>query len=204
MATTISGTGVVTSDVNTSTLEISGSLTVPAATLSTQAVQLGQLQNASLSLTPSQTTGIVGTTTNNNANAGAVGEYISATTTTGNAVTLTTNTQTNVISGGGSQGTLVLTAGDWDVSGYVSFNCGASNVYTGNLLTASISSTSASGTGDGASVLPATGVTCSPIFALPTKRFSLTGSTTIYLVAIAGFSAGSVTVFGTLRARRVR
>ena len=45
------------------------------------------------SVTPSQTAGIVGTTTNNNASSGAVGEFISSDITSGSAITLTTTTR---------------------------------------------------------------------------------------------------------------
>ncbi|MEF1435483.1 hypothetical protein QWU86_11715, partial [Neisseria gonorrhoeae] len=61
------------------------------------------------------TAGIVGTTTNNNANAGSDGEFISSSVVVGSAVALTTNVTANVTS-------ITLTAGDWDVAGTVSIN----------------------------------------------------------------------------------
>jgi hypothetical protein len=63
--------------------------------------------SASSTITPSQTSGIVGTNTNNSANAGSVGEYVSA---TASAFSLTSNTPANATS-------ISLTAGDWDVDG---------------------------------------------------------------------------------------
>jgi hypothetical protein len=41
-------------------------------------------------------------------------------------------------------------------------------------------------------------------YALPTYRFSLSGSTTIRLVALATFTVAGLSAFGIIRARRVR
>ncbi len=93
--------------------------------------------NATLlgSLTTSQTGGIVGTTTNNNANAGSVGEVQSCTVATGASVALTTNTTANICS------INTLPAGDWDCAGAVDYTFGATTSYTN--LVGGISTTSA-------------------------------------------------------------
>jgi len=52
---------------------------------------------------------LIGTTTNDNAAAGQVGEYVSSTITGGASVALTPGVATNITS-------ISLTAGDWDVS----------------------------------------------------------------------------------------
>jgi hypothetical protein len=77
---------------------------------------------------------IVGTTTNNDAAAGSVGEELITRVLVGSAFGLTSNTITNVCS-------VSLTAGDWDVSGMAQFTGGATTTVT--YLQGSISGTSA-------------------------------------------------------------
>ena len=57
----------------------------------------------------------VGTSTNNNAAAGQIGEFVTSTVAIGAAVALTTGVTANVTS-------IPLTGGDWDVSGVVDHN----------------------------------------------------------------------------------
>jgi hypothetical protein len=139
--------------------------------------------------------GISGTTTNDSATAGNVGEYITSSVGVGSALALTTVTNINVTS-------ISLTAGDWTVGGTVGFT-GTSNQCT--LQNGGASSTSA--------VLPlAAGglVTMSGVnlgntgMALPQTRFSLSATTTLYLVANATFASGAASAFGFIAARRVR
>jgi hypothetical protein len=150
---------------------------------------------ASSTITPSQTAGIVGTTTNNNANAGSVGELLSNTTTGTN---LPNNTSTNATS-------VSLTAGDWDVSGVIGFNPAGttvlSNVQVGITTTsATIPTTLGTRTVEGTpKTAGASGVYVSPIV-----RMSLSATTTVYLVAFAGVATSTATVDGFIRARRVR
>jgi hypothetical protein len=156
---------------------------------------------ASGAITPSQTAGIVGTTTNNNANAGSVGEVIPSSVAVGSAVGLTTGTPANVTS-------ILLTAGDWDVWGQVAFNPNASTtiaMVAGWINTASatqplpsniaaaLNFLSASfGTGQG-QVLP-TGAT----------RLSLSATTTVYLGAQSTFGISTMGAYGYIMARRRR
>lgn len=145
--------------------------------------------------TPSQTNGIVGTTTNNNANAGSVGEYVTA---TGTAVSITTSTLTNVTS-------VSLTAGDWEISSSLTFLPAAST--TMSLLVGGISSTTAALPADPFTwLVQSTGLTpgAKQSSAIPTQRFSLPSTTTIFLVAEALFGVSTMTATGILRARRVR
>ena len=156
--------------------------------------------SATGAFTPSQTFGIVGTTTNNNANAGSVGEFVSSTVLVGSAVTLTTGTTANVTS-------ISLTAGDWDISGNVWTNPAGATIQT--LADAGISTTSASfpsSPGNGASTqLPYTAATGAAI-GIPTgkMRLSLSATTTVFLVANVNFSAGTNAAYGFIGARRVR
>lgn len=145
-------------------------------------------------LTPSQTAGIVGTTTNNNANAGSVGEYLSN---TGTAVSLTSASPTTVA-------TITLTAGDWDVWGAAQYVPAGTTVIanqviginTANSLPASITQegnttgTKAAGQGDIINISP--------------FRVTLTGSQSYNLVVQGSFSISTCTATGTIQARRRR
>lgn len=149
---------------------------------------------ATSTITPSSTNGIVGTTTNDSANAGSIGQYATNT-------TLTTSASDNV---GLNATSVSLTAGDWDVSGLVKTNPTPTTVMTG--LAVGISTTSVTFGGLGSylqfnfndptgagNVLPA-----------PTTRVSISTTTTVYLVIQAAFTASTLTVDGVIRARRVR
>lgn len=146
-----------------------------------------------------------GTITNDAAKVGSIGEILTTTVAVGSAVAQTTAVTANVMS-------LSLTAGDWDVSGQVNFNCTGA---TTSLTTVGISATSAT--------LPTqpggAGIGTDPLFINPkvlttftgvngeriaVTRVTLAATTTIYLVANIVFSAGTVTSFGTIRARRMR
>jgi hypothetical protein len=150
--------------------------------------------SATGNLTPSQTNGIVGTTTNNNANAGSIGEFVTA---TGTAVSLTTNTGANVTS-------ISLTAGDWDVWGNVAFTPAGSTVLS--LQEASTGAASATIAADpfrafnAATMAAGQGGTQAP----PVQRFSLASTTTIFLVALAVFTTSTCTATGYIAARRRR
>lgn len=139
-----------------------------------------------------------GTTTNDNASAGQVGEYLSASNSTGNV--LTTATINNITS-------LSITAGDWDVTGCVGFLV-ASGSPISTLTLAAISTTNngtgtiADGTRAEATIGPAGANDTS--LTLPTIRLSLSGTTTYYLNGQASFSGGNVTGVGSIFARRAR
>ncbi len=146
-------------------------------------------------ITPSSTAGIVGTATNDNANAGSWGEYQSASPA---GVTLTNGTAANVAS-------LPLTAGDWDVSGNINFSTGA-----GDTLSAGFSGISTTSATQPASPLYSTftGISVAPsnfyTSATMTTRISIAGSATVYLVGTGYHSGGTLTATGIIRARRVR
>ncbi len=154
------------------------------------------------SVTFSSTSGIIGTTTNNNAAAGSVGEEVeSIITLASGGVSLTNATSADVTS-------ISLTAGDWDVWGNVGFsgNGATLTAYTYGW----ISSTSAT-TPDAAyqsqlafSANGATFTQGSIAFCAPGRRFSLTTTTTIYLSVNSGFSVSTEFAFGAIYARRRR
>jgi hypothetical protein len=147
-------------------------------------------------ISPSQTGGIVGTTTNNSANAGSVGEYVSSTIAAGSAVTLTNGTAANVTS-------ISLTAGDWDVFGTVCFTLGSGN--TTYAVIGSISLTSATYNFLPGFYLPGvptgTTVECA---AAGMIRESFSSTTPVYLVAGASWASGSAAAYGFISARRRR
>lgn len=150
------------------------------------------LGNTSTTFTPNSTAGIVGTTTNDSANAGSFGEFIETTIVQASAVTY---------SGGSGSGqnvmSLSLTAGDWDVEGLMATTGGpATNGEAGF--------NSVSGT------LPAShyvmidsSVSANGGFPLSRRRFSLSTTTTIYMV-MGFYIPNGVAAFGFMNARRVR
>lgn len=154
------------------------------------------------SVTFSSTSGIIGTTTNDNAAAGSVGEFVSSIVLIGSAVSLTNAASANVTS-------ISLTAGDWDVWGNVGFNGGATTLVTD--CEGWISTVSAT-IPDGALYNGNSyGVAGLAIFAanniglqVPARRISVSGTTTVYLSARAGFSMSTCTAFGGIYARRRR
>lgn len=138
-----------------------------------------------------------GTATNDSAAAGDIGEVITAQTLIGTPVSLTTATVADIAS-------ISLTAGDWDVNGAVDF------ILTGATTTdwtLGISATTATlGAQDTYSKAPIVLTVHTDNYAdvTPTVRISLAATTTIYLVASAAFSAGTVDAAGRITARRMR
>lgn len=138
-----------------------------------------------------------GTTTNDNATAGDVGESISSTIPVGSKVgSFTTGVAKNVTS-------ISLTPGDWDVSAIMQVD----GTLTGNWIQASIVSTSGvlglRGF-DTASTptMPTANIDISLV--VPALRVSLSATTTYFLVGSVSFSAGTPGAWGKLAARRVR
>jgi hypothetical protein len=145
---------------------------------------------------------VVGTTTNDDAAAGSVGEYVSATLAAGSATSLTTTTAKTVTS-------ISLTAGDWDVDGAVNFLLGGTtNVValyggistTNNTLGANNTFTGVTNAAAGIVYSPTYQVRTAP----PIQRISLAATTTVYLIAYADFTVSTATAHGLIQARRVR
>lgn len=142
---------------------------------------------------------IPGVTTNSNAPAGYLGEYVSSTVAAPGAA-LTTATTANVTS-------ISLTAGDWDVTGVVDFRFGATTSYTN--VTGGISTASATLGGqdtgfDFATPAQVPTAAADQAWTVPTVRLSLAATTTVYLVAQGTFTVSTLSAYGTIRARRVR
>lgn len=144
---------------------------------------------------------IGGTATNDSATAGNLGEYIAGALAPGSATALTTATPKTVTS-------ISLTAGDWDVNGVVGFVPAATTNITALVSGVSIVANTLGAEGTFINIANATtgivpGVNNFRMPA-PTTRISLASTTTVYLIASAGFSVDTLAAFGNIRARRVR
>jgi len=137
------------------------------------------------------------TSTNDSASTGKLGEYQVNTVTSGQALALTTAVTRNIIISS-------LTAGDWDVTGQVDYTAagGASIQY----MQQGVSTTSGTlPSQDGySSINLGAAPTVDQGNPVPVSRISVSTTTSVYLVTKTTFTPGSVTAYGTLRARRVR
>ena len=143
-----------------------------------------------------------GTNTNDSAASGYVGEYIESNIALASAVSLTSGAAANITS-------ISLTAGDWDVTGNVTYSPAATTNFT--LAFNSISETSATQdqTTGGAYIIyrfPAGNVPVAGfnVGGLGPVRKLFSSTTTVYLVAQATFTVSTMSAFGIIRARRVR
>jgi hypothetical protein len=148
---------------------------------------------------PNSTKGIVGTTTNDAANAGSIGEIITGARATGSSLSLTSPNALTVDS-------ISLTAGDWDVSGVVAFTPAATTSIT--FLNGGISTTTntigALGTYFAWSTAANIPTAVDEAWITPTVQISVASTTTVFLIAKATFSASTLKGYGSMRARRVR
>ncbi len=147
------------------------------------------------------TGGIVGTTTNDNAAAGKVGEFISSNIVVASGVSASAGNTVNVTS-------ISLTAGDWDV-----WAIGASAVVTGTII-----QTLLFGINTVSATLPTLGLStpvagfgaiagqasADYVISVCPARISLSGTTTIFFIAFAAFTVSTMKVYGFIAARRVR
>lgn len=188
---------------------VSGSLGVVNDAYSAQILTLTDAGNLTVSgsIAPSQTAGIVATTTNNRASAGAVGDFACAQVTNGGSptgcgtnsstpVSLTSNTPANVTS-------VSLGPGEWKCTASIAFNNGGTTVTTQS--TGSISTTSA--TMDSlqfANYSPPNTAGLNPAFVVPARDLLLSATTTVYLVVNNVFSTSTSAVFGRIECQRPR
>lgn len=149
-------------------------------------------------ITFSSTSGIIGTTTNDNAAAGSVGEYIESVITSGAPVSLTSSAAANITS-------ISLTAGDWDVWGslVMAWAVGTTSVNRqGGINTVSV--TLPTGPYITKTNNPTTTGTGDEGYPVPSRRISLSATTTVYLVAFSVFSVSTMDAYGFIAARRAR
>lgn len=142
---------------------------------------------------------IPGTQAAGSASAGNVGEYDVSTILAGSGVALTSGTPANIGSG------ITLTAGDWDISlsAYFQPQSGATlTVASASLSTVSATVNNVAGFYGQVAGLTGNGNEVS--VSVARKRFSVAATTTVFFVAEATFSGGTLSAFGELSARRAR
>jgi len=145
--------------------------------------------------TPGQTTGIVGTTTNNNAQAGSVGEYVES---------VVANVSFTTSGGPGNNITSIsLTAGDWDVSLTCIIENNGATITTSQITTSKYSGADNTDRVYGSNwiytyLTGSIGGTISPY------RVSVSSSQTVYAKWAWSYSAGTPYMNCRLSARRVR
>lgn len=177
---TAPATAAILTIANNATLTVSGTATVPTG------MAVGQYP---------------GETTTGSASAGNIGEFVTSVILVGSAVSLTTATYTNVTS-------ITLSAGDWNVYGVVNFTGGATT--TLGFCDAGCSTVSATIdiTNDRRNQQyyynTAIFAQAFPTQPIGPSRFSVSGSTTVFLIARANFATSTCSAYGTLSARRAR
>lgn len=180
---------------------LTGTPTAPTATVGTNTAQIATtafvLANAITSSSPTITTpNIVGVTNGSNAATGSVGEYGTNATA---GTSLTTAAPSNCTS-------ISLTAGDWDVSGTVTFMPAGTTVPVAFLAAISTTSATQPAGNSGAYQFLVASFATGQQAALntPTVRISISATTTVYLVGTSTFTTSTMTCSGFIRARRVR
>ncbi len=194
---TVTGTANEITSTNGDGVAGNPTLSLPSALTFTGKTVTGGTYN---SITANQPN-IVGTTTNDNAAAGSVGEYVSSSIPIGSAVALTTGVNANITS-------IPLTAGDWDVWVNARYTGAAGTTVT--YTTSSISTTSATLDTNPGKITNSFHNGQAPFgtVSLDTQvgpfRVSLSGNTTVFFVAQVGFAVSTCSGFGIIQARRRR
>lgn len=188
---------VVSSTTPVANLSIGGN----AATATTATNQSGgsvsaTTINASSTITPSTTAGIVGTTLGDVANAGSVGEEKTVNN-SGTPTSLTSSASVNVAS-------LNLTAGNWEVIGSFFYQGAAGTTTT--VVAAGLSTTSGNLPliPDYAYEALTFPTALNLIVPVPTIKVNSNSSVTVYLVANCVFGVSTATGVGKITATRVR
>lgn len=188
---TLTAANVVVSGTVTSAHVRTGSVIATGTVTAADIVATGTIK-------PASTGGIIGTATNDNANAGSFGEYAFAQVLSAAAVNLTSGTALTVTG-------VNLTAGDWDVSGDVAFNLIGITTLTNIAVAISVTTNTMPGVDGGETLLATTFTTGqTQVLHTPLVRATLNANTPYYLVARSAFAVSSNSVSGMIRARRVR
>jgi hypothetical protein len=162
-------------------------------------IAAGSDTNITLNLKGKGTGGaaVLGTSTNDNAASGYVGELISSVISSGSAVTMTRNTNIDVTS-------ISLTAGDWDVwanINYITLGTSPTNIYA---WTSSTSATTPDASLYNALIYASGAPGANTGLSAPFHRYSLSTTTTIYLTGALVNASGNGTACGGIYARRAR
>lgn len=141
---------------------------------------------------------ITGTTTNDNAASGRIGEFIESNVPgPGSAITSTIAADITSIS---------LTAGDWDVFGSVAFATATATKTQFNGWINTVSATPPAGAGLGAYAFDNNATSVGESLVVPglKRRVSIASTTTVYLSTQVTFTGGASTAYGYIAARRAR
>ena len=145
----------------------------------------------------------LGTATNNNATAGQIGEFVTASLAAGSATSVSNGVPTDIIS-------IALTAGDWEVGGTICIDASGSTALSNqvvwvNTTSATMPSMPTTGYFQLQSTLPVVVGAIQSCFYSGIERFSLAAPGTAYLTERLEFTAGTgVAVYGKISARRIR
>jgi hypothetical protein len=161
----------------------------------------GSSSDALVSTYSSAGCSLLGTTTNDSAASGFIGEYIESIVLIGAEVALTSTVTADVA-------TVALTAGDWEIRGEVWLDLAATT--TVSILATGINNASAT-----LITVPTAGATLRQSFPAATVnsklvqevgpfRASVTGTPTMYLSVNATFATSTAKAYGKLSARRIR
>lgn len=142
---------------------------------------------------PTSSIGIKGTVAADNAQAGSIGEVLTAAAGPSAVVTATTT----------SVGSLVLTAGDWDVQVVIAFtNTGGATIGAVFAGVSSTINTFAQGLGSYQQI--PTPAVAGLVVTSPTVRYNVSTNTTVWPTGNVNFTAGTCTMQTVIYARRVR
>jgi hypothetical protein len=145
---------------------------------------------------------ILATNTNDAAASGYVGEEVNSTISTYTNYT-TTATYQNITS-------ISLTAGDWDISAFITYSSNSSTITAASnaIFVISTTTASASGATEGLNIgyIPQAALLGTSKFTdtVAPYRVSISGTTVYYLNSQATFTVGNPQFVGSIRARRVR
>ena len=145
---------------------------------------------------------IQGTSTNDSASSGNIGEYISSSVGSGGAISLSNNTPADITH-------VSLTAGDWDCRGNVAFTANTNNQITsmfGWIHSVSATQPNAPNGGAFSALQYATAVLSMSVQVMPVApiRVSLASTANEYLTVQASVGSGSITGYGFIGCRRMR
>lgn len=146
------------------------------------------------SITFSSTSGIIGTTTNDSAAAGSVGQNINSTVSYASRVAVSNAVAANMTS-------ISCTPGDWMISGSIGISANAANNAAGWISTTSATAPDQSLI----NVFIPTGLAFTDMtLTIVPQRFSFATTTTVYASGLIGFSSGGGALYGYINALRVR
>ncbi len=150
-------------------------------------------------ITPLLLSRVMGTTTNNNAQAGDVGEVIRSFIPLASAVPVIDSTAKDITS-------IVLTPGDWDVSALGALagtlTGTESRIYINTTANTFPASTVWADQTASTPAVP-TAIT-NVVLSIPAFRVSIAVTTTYYFGAYSAFTVGTATAYGRISARRMR